>query len=360
MRTFPANFGHLFQLVFHGRIRFFSFLILSFLLANPFLSIISIPANAQSLEQNPYPTQTPTPIPSDNGKSIFGAGSDLPDQNWRPPLFKAPLALNLHDHFYFERPIALDSNNWPLADYRYGYIYPDEDVVHTGVDIVSPLHKPVLAAGAGKVVFAGYGLLNGAGDKNDPYGLAVMIRHSFSFSGYTIFSVYAHLDRIDVINGDNIKAGDPIGIIGLTGKTSGPHLHFEIRLENKDGDKVQNPELWVVPALGDGIIAGRIENDYGTLIPAKEFWLSTLDKSQKWKLMTYSSKTKQVDDYYQENFAIGDIPAGKYDISINYFGKVYHGEVTITPGAVNYIQFNGRHGFAQELPASSSGEEFFR
>ena len=47
---------------------------------------------------------------------------------WRPPLYDTPWALSQHDHFYFNRPIAADEINWPIADYRYGGIFfsPDD------------------------------------------------------------------------------------------------------------------------------------------------------------------------------------------------------------------------------------------
>ncbi|KAF0112089.1 MAG: Peptidase M23 [Chloroflexi bacterium] len=342
-----------------------SLILLSLILlsAGLLFPINTITAQATTFEQTR--TLTPTPaalVPTDNlpDQPDFPAVTVKPDLDWRPPLYEAPLALNLRDHFYFVRPIAVDSINWPLPDYRYGYIFPDEDIAHTGIDIVSPLHKPVLAAAEGKVVFTGYGLLNGGGDIDDPYGLTVVIRHTFSFDSYTIYSVYAHLDRIDVKTGQWLKTGNQVGIIGMTGKTSGPHLHFEIRIENENGDKVQNPELWLVPPIGYGVIAGRIVNNYGTLLTAKKVWLASLETGVVWTIFTYAPKTKQVDDYYRENFAIGDLPAGNYEISMYYNGKMYRGPVVISPGAVNYIQFNGINGFVQKSPATPHPTEFLQ
>jgi murein DD-endopeptidase MepM/ murein hydrolase activator NlpD len=300
-------------------------------------------------------TQVPTSVPVE---IEFQEVSIKPDNSWLPPLYPAPLALNKHDHFYFIRPLLVDSGNMPLPDYRYGYIFPGKTAVHTGVDIVSQIRRPVLAAGDGKVIFSGYGLLNGAGDETDPYGLAVMIRHSFSFDGYLIYTVYAHLDRIEVKTGDWVTSGEEIGLIGTTGMTTGPHVHFEVRIENTAGDKIQNPELWLIPPVGYGVLAGRIENNFGTLMTTKELWLKSLATGKVSTIFTYSPKTKQVDDYYRENFVIGDLPAGEYELTTWYNYKLHKATVRISPGAVNFVQFFGNNGFFQANPPPPAIEDF--
>jgi murein DD-endopeptidase MepM/ murein hydrolase activator NlpD len=113
--------------------------------------------------------------------SLFPTPGPEPISLWRPPLYEAPWALGPHDHFYFSRPIAADVVNWPLADYRYGGMFMDTDIVHTGIDIPNPRGTPVLAAAAGKVVWAGYGLFTGNNNPNDPYGLAITIQHDFGY-----------------------------------------------------------------------------------------------------------------------------------------------------------------------------------
>ena len=98
----------------------------------------------------------------------------------------------------------------------HGVTYPN---FHDGIDIAAPLGAPVLAAAAGRVAFVGR-LPDGAE--------IVLIAHDGGF-----FSMYAHLDDTHapppVKLGDAVRAGDPIGWIGLTGITTGPHLHFVIR-----------------------------------------------------------------------------------------------------------------------------------
>ena len=98
----------------------------------------------------------------------------------------------------------------------HGVPYPN---FHDGIDIAAPLGAPVLAAAAGRVAFVGH-LPDGAE--------IVLIAHAGG-----LFSMYAHLDDTHapppVKVGDAVHAGDPIGWIGLTGMTTGPHLHFVIR-----------------------------------------------------------------------------------------------------------------------------------
>lgn len=94
---------------------------------------------------------------------------------------------------------------------------------HSGIDIAVPLGTPVKAAADGEVVYAGW---------NDGYGLVVFIWHNNSLE-----TRYAHLSKIAVNKGQIVRAGDVIGYVGSTGKSTGPHLHFEVR----NGGKAVNP-----------------------------------------------------------------------------------------------------------------------
>jgi murein DD-endopeptidase MepM/ murein hydrolase activator NlpD len=87
--------------------------------------------------------------------------------------------------------------------------------MHSGVDIAAPLGTPVVAAAAGVVTHAGV---------LGPYGNLVIIHHGFGLSTH-----YGHLSSYFVRAGDEIKAGETIAEVGDTGRTTGPHLHFEIR-----------------------------------------------------------------------------------------------------------------------------------
>ncbi len=87
---------------------------------------------------------------------------------------------------------------------------------HSGADFNSPTGTPIKAPNAGRVVLTG-----------DRYftGNTVMIDH-----GLTVISLFAHLSEIDVRVGDTVAAGDVIGKVGATGRVTGPHLHWSVRI----------------------------------------------------------------------------------------------------------------------------------
>jgi murein DD-endopeptidase MepM/ murein hydrolase activator NlpD len=249
-----------------------------------------------------------------------------------------------YDHFYFARPIAADEVNWPNADYRYGGTFFD-DVVHTGVDIPAPIGTPVLAAGPGKVVWAGFGLYSGAYNADDPYGQAVVIRHDFGYRGETLYTVYGHLSQIDVENGQHIETGHQVGLVGITGFTTGPHLHFEVRVGTNRFLTTRNPELWLAPPQGWGILVGRVLNSSGRYAHRQLVYIQNLATEQIWTVRSYSREAINSDPFYQENLVIGDLPAGVYEIQIPFAGVLYVQEIVIQPGLVNNFTFRGRLGF---------------
>ena len=99
---------------------------------------------------------------------------------------------------------------------------------HTGLDIAAPFDTPIRAAAPGRVIFAS---LFVPGQPHVAYGLCVIIQHTEHLS-----TLYAHMDlalglRVHV--GQLVDAGQVIGYEGLTGNTTGPHLHFEVRVDGQ-------------------------------------------------------------------------------------------------------------------------------
>ena len=90
---------------------------------------------------------------------------------------------------------------------------------HTGIDIAASQGSNLHAAASGKVLFAGW---RGA------YGNAIIIDHGGSMSTF-----YGHLSAISVKAGQEVKMNEVIGKIGSTGWSTGPHLHFEVRLDGE-------------------------------------------------------------------------------------------------------------------------------
>lgn len=103
---------------------------------------------------------------------------------------------------------------------------------HTGLDIGAPLYTPVVAAADGEVTYAGLAVPE---NREASYGMVVVIRH-----GTYVSTLYAHLDdrvlAAPVKAGDRVRRGQIIGFVGLTGLTTGPHLHFEVRVNGQPID----------------------------------------------------------------------------------------------------------------------------
>jgi murein DD-endopeptidase MepM/ murein hydrolase activator NlpD len=298
-------------------------------------------------------TRSPAPSPSpetDALRFVFPTPAPAPKSAWRPPLYPVPWALSPYDHFYFNRPIAADEVNWPLADYRYGGVFFGSDNIHTGIDIDAPFNTPVLAAAPGTVVWAGYGLSTGAFDSKDPYGLAVSLRHDFGYNGARLYTVYAHMSSVSVKVGQTVQAGDQLGLVGNTGFTTGPHLHFEVRLKENDYFSTRNPELWLAPPQGWGVLVGRVMGTNGLPLENQQVLVKTKSGSQEWLVRTYAGLTVHSDDYYQENMVLSDLPAGEYTIWIAYNYGVYNYNVKINPGQITYFTFRGRYLYNTKLP----------
>jgi len=126
---------------------------------------------------------------------------------------------------------------WPVKDDGEGYIssgfgYRDhpisgERTFHNGIDIGVWFDTPVIATADGEVSFAGW---------RAGYGFLVKIEHGFGYS-----TRYAHLNEFKVEEGQKVEKGEIIALSGSTGQSTGPHLHYEVRLNNEP----QNPKEYI-------------------------------------------------------------------------------------------------------------------
>ena len=304
--------------------------------------VVALNNGAQAEAQSEAQTSTPPPLrftlPTPGAEPISG---------WRPPLYPVPWAVSPYDHFYFARPIAADNVNWPLAEYRYGGIFFD-NVVHTGVDIPDDIGTPILAAGPGKVVWAGWGLFTESPlSTDDPYGQAVAIHHDFGYHGQSLYTVYAHMEAVNASLGQWVNTGDVIGYVGETGQTTGPHLHFEVRLGENTFHNTLNPELWLSPPQGWGVLVGRILDEEGE--PLRWYLVEVRPEPSGKPLRTvrtYGGGAINPDPYYNENMVLSDLPAGIYKISLKFEEKREQFWVEIFPGQVTYFTFHQKDGFA--------------
>ena len=129
--------------------------------------------------------------------------------------------------------------------------------MHEGVDLAAPMGSPVVAAGGGKVLRAGWG---------QGYGNLVIIDH-----GQGLTTRYAHLERSLVRPGEEVDTGQEIGLIGATGHATGSHLHFEIRLFGRALDP-EHADMTCsdVPAMASPL--GEV--------PARTAWTTPADNGQ--------------------------------------------------------------------------------
>ncbi len=159
-------------------------------------------ATTPAAASNPAPTATVTPSPTPNSTT-----EPLP-----------AVAAARHG----EPPLA-----WPLKGVLYGRYGVRDGRRHDGIDIAAPQGTAVAAAADGTVIYAG---------EQAGYGAIAIVRHEGG-----LVTLYAHASRLLVREGDHVRRGEPVARVGETGRTTGPHLHFEVR----DGTRPKNPLLFL-------------------------------------------------------------------------------------------------------------------
>ena len=135
--------------------------------------------------------------------------------------------LRKFQEYYKDRQILLSSTPsiMPVTGYpsdRYGTRrdpFTRKSAFHPGIDISSPVGAKVVATADGVVAFAG---------RQVNYGKLVKIQHRFG-----VGTRYGHLKQIVVEKGQHLKKGDVIGYVGATGRATGPHVHYEVRLNGR-------------------------------------------------------------------------------------------------------------------------------
>lgn len=129
------------------------------------------------------------------------------------------------------------NTKWITAFYADGYKEGYIGSFHTGVDIAPP-HRIV---GSAVAIAAADGRVIKASHSRYGYGNHVMIDH-----GGGVYTLYGHASRLLVKAGDMVKKGEPILIIGSTGNSTGPHLHFEVRIGGSSIHNIVNPLPYII------------------------------------------------------------------------------------------------------------------
>lgn len=145
---------------------------------------------------------------------------------------KVGIAYFLRDTYVIEDYGSLGTGRflWPVPHFfkvssQFG---PRGRKHHDGIDIPAPSGTPIVAVDDGVVIYSDDGIRG--------YGNMIVVAH-----GDDIFTVYAHNRKNKVDKGDKVDRGQVIAEVGNTGRSTGPHLHFEIRVKNK----VRNPAQYL-------------------------------------------------------------------------------------------------------------------
>jgi hypothetical protein len=295
------------------------------------------------MEQAPAPTATLCPL----------------DAAAQPCSYPGALLLSL--------PVAPPANTQVDGTYRFGSTQNKKRDPHHGVEFLNAGGTPVLAAGDGVVVAAGTD-----GGANRPpsyspwvnfYGNLVVIEHRFPAAApgaipgldEPLYTLYAHLSEILVKEGQEVRLGQEIGKIGMTGGATGNHLHFEVRLGENTYAAAHNPELWLRgngPAPADsaaptdmaGALAGRVLDPAGRPTAVKgivvEHLMDGAGSASDWEIYldSYEEKALLGRLPWGESFAVGNLLPGWYRISFPR-GGLQSQEVQVFPGELVVVTF---------------------
>lgn len=315
------------------------------------------------VEQTPLPTLTAgptglpvptvefrgsTPVPRPTGLAA-AAADDSAVAQFQPPAEEIPLSLQPYDHFYMRRPVNASANGESLFYYPYG---SGGEVfrIHHGIDIPNPEGELVLAAADGAVVWSGRSLQDtkeGTLEVYASYGNMIVIQHNFYINNQPVYSLYAHMSELIAQAGDQVSMGDVIGRVGTTGYVTGAHVHFEVRVGVNDYWHTRNPLLWIAPYLNHGVIAGRVTDREGNYIESALIQINRggrrVDSTTSY-LRPPQPDVRTIahsipDDNWQENFVLGDVAIGEYEIVVVVDGRRYSQTINVRSGMVNFVEF---------------------
>jgi len=301
------------------------------------LSILISCAPVQTPQNLPSVTPTapkPTPVPTPTPITIL-----LPPTI--TPVACDPFTVDFcitAAHFILQRPVKSPANSMVDSTYPYGSTAHGTRDPHHGVEFVNQSGTPVYAAADGQVIFAGPDEEAIYSPWTNYYGNLVVIEHDDE-----LFTLYAHLSKIDVQSGQELPAGEKIGEVGSTGVAIGSHLHFEVRHGNvEDYFSTQNPELWLTPSQDEnsklfGVLMISIVNqDFD--FQFAEFTINYyLDPNQPQAKSYYVSTYARDMMTGSENAGLGDLPSGYYRMALEYNGQHYERRVEVESGKLTQV-----------------------
>lgn len=259
-------------------------------------------------------------------------------------------------HTWFKRPIALTDQPFIDQTYRYGSTMGGNFQQHQGVEFNNPDGTPVHAIGDGVVVWAG---------PAERGALTVAIRHDRKLELRTPdprvpnpeprfpFSVYYHNSKLLTTVGQRIRAGDVIALVGNTGRATNDHLHLEVHTVPYDSVRLvvdpdqrfppytTNPELWIEPLPGTGVVAGQVWDSQGkAVLQARIYGLTKLEPEETpFSFIETYGERGHTSPAYGDHFAIGDVPPGEYTLGVEIAGKRVYRRVRVEPGKLSWVEF---------------------
>lgn len=292
----------------------------------PLLTELATPSPAATATTTPSPAP-PTPLPTLQGPHV-GLLVTPQDSGY------TPTELALREHYWLDWPAP----GHILSTYPYGGRWPGGTWVHRGVDINANTGDPVVAVAPGVITEAGDNLVNIDGHMSDAYGIHVFMQLDQTFDGWPIYILYAHFSQVLVKEGDHVEGGQLIGLAGVTGFTTGPHVHLEVRIGENDPSHTRNAELWLKPRDGTGSLAGRLVDPEGEYIHERTISLYKNEDLIR-RTRTYASSVVNPDEGWGENFVFWEIPPGRYTVRADLGTETHVGSAEIVAGRTTLVTF---------------------
>lgn len=287
----------------------------------------------------PSPSPQATPSPTDTAQANSPATVAVTPWPTRAPR-PSPTPPPRQDHFWLARPIGPGGNTTVASSYPYGSRMDGSYPIHYGVEFVNAQGTPVLAVGDGVIAVAGDDRTTVYGARDNFYGLLVVLKLDVTLYGQPVFALCGHLSEVSVTVGQRVARGDVIGKVGMTGYAEGPHVHFEVRVGGNDYGLTANPELWLEPHAGAGVLAGLAVGGDGEPLSEARVVItraSSPDIAYRY-VVTYPSFGVNPDPAWGENLVLGNLPAGSYTAQMFVANQFVSVPFTIAEGATTWIE----------------------
>lgn len=327
--------------------------------SQPTATSVVVGGNKPSATPTLTPTPSPSPTPTASSTSVSSPTSTPTattpatlDPNEAASLSGIATAVAMAqtitgDHFWLSRPFFTESGIVDYASrvYDYGSTNVGRLRPHYGIDFGNPFGTMVLAAEDGVVFFAGEDFYEKRfGPTSNFYGNTIVIQHTHlteSGQPFIFYTLYGHLSTLNVVTGQSIRRFDPIGQVGQTGVAFGPHLHLEVRIGDPYSyGSTYNPQLWLEPYPGYGVLAGRVTLADGTALAEVEIKAESVNSGIIYRAYTYADTDPVLnpDPYLNENWVMADLEAGTYGVSVAYNGRiVYQAQVAVIAGTTGFL-----------------------